>query len=136
MLTNLCIDIDIMKVFGDDFVVTRGRQPKRAFIKAAVVGILKRTGIGSIYFLAEKIGPMRGKTVSWNTLKKYLDELIAEKKIDVMESDFSDGKKSRGARRIYFIGHSFGEAARAHAAFKKQEAELGRPHPTPGPKGF
>lgn len=63
----------------------RGRLPERHKIQSNILDVLSSSQIPlTISSLAKAISPKLGKTVSWNTVQKYLDELVQVEKVIAM----------------------------------------------------
>ncbi|MDI6798445.1 MAG: hypothetical protein QMD12_00365 [Candidatus Aenigmarchaeota archaeon] len=55
----------------------RGRPSERGAIQTSILEVLSSTQIPlTISSLAKMISQKVGRTVSWNTVRKYLDELV------------------------------------------------------------
>jgi len=60
----------------------RGRPPVRHTIQSNILEVLSSSPMPhTISSLAKIISPKVGRTVSWNTIQKYLDELVQVGKI-------------------------------------------------------
>lgn len=63
----------------------RGRPSVRNLIQTNIIEVLSSSQIPlTVSSLAKMISPRVGRTVSWNTVQKYLDELIQLGKIQPM----------------------------------------------------
>jgi len=63
----------------------RGRPNERGVIQNNILEVLSSTQMPlTISSLAKTISPKIGRTVSWNTVQKYLDELVQLDKIQPM----------------------------------------------------
>lgn len=73
----------------------RGRPNARNVIQTNILDVLSSTQMPlTISSLAKIIAPKVGRTVSWNTVQKYLDELVQVDKVQPMSLPHSkiDGK--------------------------------------------
>jgi hypothetical protein len=60
----------------------RGRPSARNTVQANILDILSSSQIPlTVSSLAKMISPKVGRTVSWNTVQKYLDELVQIEKV-------------------------------------------------------
>jgi len=63
----------------------RGRPSARNIVQTNILDILSSTQIPlTISSLAKMVSPKVGRTVSWNTIHKYLDELVQLGKVQPM----------------------------------------------------
>jgi hypothetical protein len=60
----------------------RGRPSARSAIQSNILEVLSSSQMPyTVSALVKKISPKVGRTVSWNTIQKYLDELVQLNKI-------------------------------------------------------
>jgi hypothetical protein len=63
----------------------RGRPSARNIVQSNILEVLSLSQIPlTVSSLAKMISPKVGRTVSWNTVQKYLDELVQLNKIQPM----------------------------------------------------
>ena len=63
----------------------RGRPSARNLVQTNILEVLSSSPIPhTVSSLAKTISPKVGRTVSWNTIQKYLDELVQMDKIQPM----------------------------------------------------
>jgi len=63
----------------------RGRPNERGLIQTSILEVLSSTQLPlTVSSLAKTISPKVGRTVSWNTVQKYLDELVQIGKVQPM----------------------------------------------------
>lgn len=63
----------------------RGRPNERGLIQTSILEVLSSTQMPlTVSSLAKTISPKVGRTVSWNTVQKYLDELVQIGKVQLI----------------------------------------------------
>lgn len=94
-----------MGIKGKGSSLPVGRPDKAEEVKMNIIEFLKDAGFGSVDQMRREIRKRRGISYSWNTLKKYAEELVEEGKITKHVPEPSLAKYSK-SRPVYFIGVS------------------------------
>ncbi len=77
-------------------IMKRGRPSKRFLIQSEIVSLLSSANVPlTISFLAKTLSKNLNQRINWNTVKKYVSELVSNDKIQPIDLPHSkkEGKK-------------------------------------------
>lgn len=74
----------------------RGRRAVRSLILPLILEILSDNLPRSIHSLEKEISRRLGKNVSWNTVQKYLRELVETGKVEAIQTPHSKEEGKQG----------------------------------------
>jgi hypothetical protein len=64
----------------------RGRRSMRQEVYSRVIGTLEQTNAPiTIFFISKAISAEMGKKISWNTIQKYVQELVESGRIQAIQ---------------------------------------------------